>query len=193
MICKIALCTGHSSRDPGAVAMHDGVTYKERDLNVALVREIMKATPIHAFFWKPDVNCEDLLYPKHLKQRVININNESDVAAVVSIHHNSCGNPKRKGAEIIYWDTSQQGYLLARYITTEFLSAGLKANILPAIKQLGRKLYLLKKTKPPAVIVEPAFMSNKEDLHGAIHNRTKIAVAIRHGINHWIEELYGDE
>lgn len=191
-IVKVALATGHSNHDPGAIAMHLGITYKERDLNVALVREIMKATPINAYFWKPDVDCVDLEYPAHLKKRVLNINREHDVACAVSIHHNSCGNPKRKGAEIIYWDTSESGYLLARYITQELVSIPMKAHVLPAVKQLGRKLYFLRKTRCPAVIVEPVFMSNEDDLNFAISHRVQIAVAVRHGVNRWVKETYND-
>jgi N-acetylmuramoyl-L-alanine amidase len=193
MIQRIALCTGHSALDSGAVAVHPGITYKERDLNVALVTEVMKATPLHVFFWRPDVDCEDLPYPEHLKKRVKNINKQSDVAGVVSIHHNSCGNPKRTGAEVIYWDTSQAGYLLAKRIAQAMLDVPMKASIVPAVKQLGRRLYLLRKTKPPAVVVEPGFMSNYEDLQFCIDHRRVIADAIREGVGRWVEELYGDE
>uniref|UniRef100_A0A6M3LXE8 Putative N-acetylmuramoyl-L-alanine amidase n=1 Tax=viral metagenome TaxID=1070528 RepID=A0A6M3LXE8_9ZZZZ len=173
--------------------MHGGITYKERDLNVTLVKEIMKATPTNSFFWKPDVDCEELPSPTHLRKRVENINRQSDVAGVVSIHHNSCGNTKRTGGEIIYWDTSQAGYLLARYITQEMALIPMKVNIVPALKQLGRKLYLLRKTKAPAVIVEPGFMSNHEDLHFVIDHHVFIADAIREGVSRWVRELYGDE
>ena len=187
MIHKLGISIGHSLKDCGAVAMHEGTTYKEYDLNVALTRQIMTTCPKNAYWYRTDTDCEDEPYPEHLRHTVRNINN-SDVLCAVEIHHNSCGNPNREGCELIYWDTSQQGYLMARYISVTLQDVPLKVNIIPAVKQLGRKLYFLRKTRVPALVIEPAFMSNYRDMDNAIRNKKEIAQAINDGMARWVEQ-----
>jgi len=55
------------------------------------------------------------------------------------------------------------------------------------LRYIKRRLAFLKQTDVPACLVEPAYISNAEDLEFARKNVKYIARAIKNGIMVWIE------
>lgn len=107
-----------------------------------------------------------------LKQRVHTCNGfNADI--FFSIHFNAF-NKKAYGTEAYY--LSQTGKLYADSIVTEISKLGYHNRG----AKLGR-FYVLKHTTCPAVLIECCFCDNPSDME--VYNSTRLAVAIRNGIN----------
>lgn len=202
-ICGIS--TGHSEHDSGCLAINGQHEYQ---FNVDLVADILEFTTPNFDWYISDFDAEDLPYPNHIWKTVQNIN-ESGCIAAIEVHHNSSINPNAKGGAVIYWDESPLDKQLAECISKEldviddnfFDTNGFKtfwkdkqkfnyqAGAIATIKHLKRRLYFLGRTVPPSVIIEPAYLSNIEDLVFAEKFRLQIAFAIRKGVSLWIEKL----
>ncbi|MBA7487139.1 hypothetical protein ES707_22701 [subsurface metagenome] len=193
---KVAISTGHSDLDPGAIAFNGT---KEYLLNCNLVKEI-EALPLpNAEWWRSDVDCEKYAYPKHLNCTIDSIN-KSDAIACVEIHHNASVNKNVRGGMSIYWDTSVKGKKLSNAIAyylhwmpyfacdafKEYWRSTqqhyYKAKDRATLKHIKRRLGFLKYTNKIACIVEPAFISNVDDYNFAVAYVKQIARAIRDGV-----------
>lgn len=200
---RVAVSIGHSSKDSGATARHNNIRYREYDLNKALFKELVALPLRHAEWWQSDQLVDDIPYPDHLIKTVRQINAHPCVCAI-ELHHNSVWNKDVRGGMCIYWDSSIKGKLLSDMITWQmsfmpksFGFEGVKKHWVNAqssyytvgskrtIEHIGRRLYYLRKTKVPAVIIEPTFISNYEDCMFGIRHRKEIAKAIRNGIDAW--------
>lgn len=204
---SIALSTGHSEYDCGAISPIDNT--KEYTLNKRLVAKLLTKHPVNARWKLIDEDAEYLKYPDHLYRTVKNIN-RSDCSVCLEVHHNASINPKIKGGMVIYWDYSKQGRVLAdclnklmqlipQYKIAESLTGFVgfciyweyyqfrhyKSRAIKTLKHIRRRLYYLRKTKIPAVIIEPGYISNAEDLKFVQVMMPDIANAIRKGM-----ELY---
>ena len=199
----IALSVGHSTLDCGAVGI-DGT--KEYDLNLKVVKLLLGEFNLkNGIWWLADHDTDDEPYPDHLNHTIKNINENEKVVACVEIHHNSCGNPKRKGGEIIYYDSSMKGRLLAQAIEQQLDFMNINSE---GVKQfwnrqgkfdydaddkgqrhIGRRLGFLTNTNPPAVIPEPFFLSNKEDLALAKKYSRPVAKAIQQAVDIWLKVI----
>lgn len=101
---------------------------------------------------KTNTKGEDLAYG-------VNKANANNSNFFLSCHLNS-SDGQGKGAEVIY--ASQEGKKLAECIVNELAGLGFKNR---GAKQDTRGLYELKNTKMIAVIVEPFFLDNAEDVN----------------------------
>jgi len=184
---KIAVSTGHSRKDPGTIACDGTPEYK---LNVELRDELFQFCIPGYELWASDHDCEDLGYPEHLIKTVKNINQMSPLPiCCLEFHHNWTENSNVRGAELIYWDYSDLGYLLAKSIKKQFDEYFPKATIKPNLKYFDHAKYFLRKTKVPSLIIEPAFISNYEDLVFAQSQRLEIANSIYKGIREWLKKI----
>ena len=194
---KVAISTGHSDLDPGAIAFNGT---KEYLLNCNLVKEI-EALPLPDGYkwWRSDTECEKYGYPKHLNCTIDSIN-KSDAIACVEIHHNAAFNKNVRGGMAIYWDTSVKGKMLSSAIAyylhwmPYFNHGAFKeywrntqhkyylVKSLATQRHIKRRLAFLRYTNIPSVIVEPAFISNVEDYFFAVGYVKPIAKAIRDGM-----------
>ena len=183
----IGLSTGHSIPSPGVTAVN-GVP--EHMFNTVIVEKLLKYHIPHGNWFRADYDCEDLRYPKHLTQTIKNINFEG-CACAIEIHHNASPKHDVDWSEVLYWDTSQMGYLLARKIADYFTSSLREMKVRPNIKYLGKKKSkgFLKHTNCPAVIIEPAFIDVLSGLEWAETNQTKIASAIYEGLLNWLKAI----
>jgi len=123
-------------------------------------------------------------FAERLKTKV-QIVNKSKPDIAIEVHLNSCSDVKQRGALCMYYP-SQKSRDLARFILKEIGNVSAVGIIGSAlIKKRGVYvgnfrldpsypiLYFLRKTKCPAVVVEPLFLSNTEDCkllkRGQIH------------------------
>ena len=187
MRSKVGISTGHSTVSRGAKAVNG---HDEYLFNLDLVDEILKFNLPDAEWWRSDYNCEDIAYPEHLTTTVSNINDEGCECAL-EVHHNWIYQPTVRGMELIYWDTSQCGLLLARWIGKEFEKISDNVCVYPNLGRLGKNnaKYFWRATKCPAVIVEAGYLSNEDDTMWVQENRLLSAHAIRQGAVRWLTEI----
>lgn len=199
----IALSTGHSNKDCGAVGV-DGTT--EFSLNMKIVTLLLSEFNLkNGIWWLADHDTDDMPYPKHLVETIKNINKNKKIVACIEIHHNACNNPKRRGGEVIYFDSSVSGRLLAQSIAHQLDWMNINAEGIKYFwenigkldydadekgqRHIGRRLAFLGDTNPPACIPEPFFISNKEDLELALKYSRPVAKAIQQAVDIWLKVI----
>ena len=149
---RIAIDPGHGGRDPGAVA---GEIY-EKDLNLNLSAYLFKLClkrGLNPFLIRGgDYNLQ-------LEERV-NLAEAAGVELFLSVHHNGAASPGANGTETLHYPGSKLGILYAEYIQQGMLDMlgsrdrGVKTS---------DKLYVLRSTSMPAVLIEPLFVTGEED------------------------------
>jgi N-acetylmuramoyl-L-alanine amidase len=76
----------------------------------------------------------------------------------VSVHLNSHGETTAEGASTYYFGSSRAGESLAEYVLNELIRLGLRN-----CRSHARSYTILKETRMPAILVEPAFITNPYD------------------------------
>lgn len=117
-----------------------------------------------------------------LKKIVAKCNTHS-VDYDISIHFNSgakdCkGNGKTTGVEVFTYSSSSKANTIAKNICSSISALGLKNRGL----KYSTGLYFLKHTKSPALLIEVAFVDDKDDVNVYLSNIDNIANAIVNGI-----------
>ena len=138
-------------------------------------------------------------FAERLKAKV-QIVNQAKPNLAVEVHLNSCGDPKQRGALCLYYP-SQKSRDLSRFILEGIHNCsaiGIVGSAL--IKKRGVYaghfrldpskpiLYFLRKTRCPAVVIEPLFLSSPDDCEllakgSGVHEM--IAAGIYNGIIEW--------
>jgi N-acetylmuramoyl-L-alanine amidase len=111
--------------------------------------------------------------------------NEMDADLVISIHMNSNPEPTAEGSSIYHWVTSTAGEQLADAIQHEVVShTGCRD-----CRTHPRSYTILRETKAPAVMIEPAFITNPDEakLLDDRDHLTALADAIVRGVRRWAE------
>ena len=111
--------------------------------------------------------------------------NTSGAEVFLSIHLNSHTEPNAEGASTYYFPRSQSGEVLAEAIRDDLVELGLRD-----CRSHARSYSILKETRMPAVLVEPAFITNPDEaklLEEGDFRRT-IAQAIATGVRGYLEE-----
>lgn len=180
---KILLDFGHGGSDRGAIGptgLEESDVCEDIGLRVGNLFKILGSQVIYSR--KPAQG-----YP--MAQRIDFINN-SKAPLVISIHMNHSINSKAEGSSCYYFAqgniSSAKGQKLANYLHQEQVSAlGLKD-----CRVHGKNFNILRLTKIPAVIVEPAFITNpaEELLLRDSDFRQKIATAIFDGLKRYFSE-----
>lgn len=176
----VVLDPGHGGTDPGAVG--NGLREKDVVLDVALRAE--KHLRRHGVKVTLTRRSDETLGPSTRVTRT----NRAGADAVVSIHCNASENEAARGTETyhsIFARPGQGGHRLAMCVHPQVVRAlrtldrGIKTKKNPST---GRDYYyMIRETKPPAIIVELAFISNPEDAR-ALSRREEAAIAIARGI-----------
>jgi len=184
---KIAISTGHSVASPGVLSFNGT---PEHVYNTVLVEKLLKYHVPHGEWFRADHDCEDLRYPKHLRQTIKNIN-DADCTCAMELHHNASPKHNAFGSLVLYADGSELGYLLAKRLADVFTSNLREMNVYPNIKYLGKKnkKAFLWDTVCPAVIIEPSFIDTLDDMAWAELNQTQIASSIYEGLLGWLKAV----
>ena len=103
--------------------------------------------------------------------------NAGNYAASVSLHMDAATTPNAHGAHVCYYSTS--GKVLANEIALR-LCPQLPGRANRVVQR--DNLYVLKKTKPIAVLVECGFITNSNDAAWVKNNPDKVALSIALGI-----------
>lgn len=115
--------------------------------------------------------------------------NEQEAELVVSIHLNGSTDPKARGASTFFFARgnyrSPYGYRLAHHVQDE-LVGGLAV---PDCRAHGRAYPLLRETRMPVVLVEPAFITNpaEESMLADVSYLARTAAALAAAIRKYFE------
>lgn len=156
MAKKVYIAVGHGGEDPGAVA--NG--FKEKDLNLVTAIACKDELLRHGV----EVNIDRTTDIELTMTQTVNACNTYAPDLAVDIHHNAGGGD---GAEVFYSIHGGLGKTLAVNILDEVVKIGQNSRGAKTRKSSdGTSDYygFIRRTTPPAVIVECAFLDNKTDV-----------------------------
>ena len=174
----IIIDPGHGGNDPGAVTKNnDFEKYYTLDISRKIQSELKRRGAKAVLIRNNDSN-------PSLYQRVRKIN-KLNGDFLVSVHVNSFINNKANGTETYYYKASEK--LAAKKIQNQMVThLKLRNN---GIKHA--RMYVLKHSKIPGVLIEPCFMTNSKEysLLKKEHFRQKIAQATVDGIGDYFKSI----
>ena len=181
MPIKIFIDQGHNPMNPNAGAEGNG--YREQDLVYAIGRalaDLLNQNPnFEARTSRNDPN--EILGTSTATSLAARVNeaNEWNANAFISLHANASNISSASGSEAFVYSTSSTAFPLAQDIL-----AGLsEATGLTDRGVFARPtLYVLRKTKMPALLLEIGFITNSSDARLMAENPTLIARGIYNGI-----------
>ena len=111
--------------------------------------------------------------------RRVQMANEWGADYYISLHTNAVANPQANGSEIFTYRLSGPAYSLARIILRNIV---VNLNMRDRGVKEGNTLYVLRRTKMPALLIELGFISNKSDAYKLDTNPEGFAYSIYQGI-----------
>lgn len=128
-----------------------------------------------------DTTCENGSSQSDVLKKIVNSCNAHTVDLDVSIHFNAgagdtVGNGKTTGTEVYVYNTSSKAKLYAEKVCESISKLGFKNR---GVKT-NSKLYVLRNTKSPAMLIECCFVDDKDDV--SMYDYQNIANAIVFGI-----------
>lgn len=177
---NIVIDAGHGDWDPGKVAK-DGTL--EKDINLQISKYLQGyLEQSGGFVLTTRIDDTSLSDKKRedLKERK-NIANNEEVDLLVSIHQNSFPKENVKGAQVFYYEGSEESKKLAECVQNRLKEVDSSND---RVAKANKDYYILKQTKMPAIIVECGFLSNTEENNNLKNEeyQKKIAWAIYLGI-----------
>lgn len=175
---KILLTVGHSILKTGQCTSADGRPYGgvlEYSYNKGIVNQV--AAYLRKVGHAVDVLiCPELQFSKSTEEKIYKVpkENAGDYDFVVELHLNASVLHNARGCEVLY--LSETGKKFAKKIQEQLVTVFKDRGI-----QKRDNLYMLTKTKAPAVIVESFFCDSSADCELA--GRTDVALLIAQGIH----------
>jgi len=178
---------GHGAFDPGKVA--GSVLEKEINLAISLkLQAFLEAGGATVLMTRVDDQAlaEGKQGDMYRRKQIANAS-QADI--FISIHQNSFHRPNVHGAQVFYFDTSDNSRKLAENIQQqlrEFIDPGNRLQARP-----NENYYVLRQTVMPAVIVECGFLTNYNERSRLTQDeyQERIAWAIYMGIVQYFEAL----
>lgn len=181
MAIKIFIDQGHNPKDVNTGA--EGFGLKEQDINYNVGTYLADLLRLDPRF--------EVKVSRNSPTEILGTNNTTSLATrvrmanewpadyFISIHSNANTNPNINGTEAYVYKTDSQAYFLGEKIVESIVNiVGTKNNGV----RTNPSLYVLKRTKMPAVLVELAYLSNYEDAQKLKNDQYKFANAIYLGI-----------
>ncbi len=193
----IVVDAGHGGVDPGKVGV-DGQLEKDINLQIAVklkaileqsedvsIKVILTRDSDMGYYKDSDSNKKNADMRKRCE-----IVNGADADMLVSIHQNSYHSPSVKGAQVFYYDESEEGHRLATSIQQKLVSHLVKDGK-GRVEKANDNYYILLNVKCPAVIVECGFLSNPDEAIklSSEEYQEQVAKAIADGvISYYLED-----
>lgn len=179
----VALVVGHRPSSRGAVSKDGRVN--EFDYNSQIAPEVQRILESR------DIECVVIFRPDKPKgkksqyEQMVDLVNASEALVAVELHLNAVGSPAAFGASVLY-SGSTRGREVAQAVQAAVVAAlGTQDRGVHARAREGRGGSFLHDTKMPAVIVEPGFVSNPEDLTRLRTRTAEYALALADGITNY--------
>jgi N-acetylmuramoyl-L-alanine amidase len=153
----ICIDPGHGGKYPGAVTTKS----LEKDLNLELALSLRQVLlpDFAVVMTRRDDRELGGSSGSDLAMRC-RICNDADADLFISVHHNSSFSPNPSGFEVLYWHSSARGKALAEAISRSFQPLAEKYGIKNRGAKPRRNFYVLRHTRPPAVLIEAGFITN---------------------------------
>ena len=189
----VVLDAGHGGADPGKVGVDGSL---EKEINLSLVyhlKKYLEAADVTVVLTR---ETDDGLYQEtdtNKKRADMNARcqliEETAPDLTVSIHQNSYHEESVKGAQVFYYERSEEGKRLAQILQAGFDRVLGEANTRQA--KANDQYYLLLHTSCPVVIVECGFLSNWEEAAKLADEeyQERLAWAIHLGILQYLNEM----
>ena len=164
MNMKVALVVGHCEGSKGAWNPRFNIT--EYDFNNKLAGQIFRIL-------KNSAKAEPVLVHRYLRSGirglVMKLNTIIRPKLIVSMHLNAHSNPEANGTEVLHWHRSKYSGRMAKIFEehfTDFLQTRDRSGQAQAkgVSEEDRGGYILRYTKAWAVLCEPFFLSNDEEV-----------------------------
>lgn len=158
---KVCLDAGHGGSDPGAIFQR----YREKDITLAVVGQLerlMKAEGERFIITLTRTHDEYVTLSERCR-----VANAADCEVFLSVHCNADpdddtpGTKEASGAEVWIHPQSKRGAALGEFIHERFLEA-FEGYPWRGVRK-SDKLYVLKHTSMPAVLVELGFIDSRHD------------------------------
>lgn len=188
----IVIDSGHGFFDAGKMGVNGA---EERTVNLAIAKKLRDDLVMQGYDVRMTREDDDVLYDgsrpttkqEDMVKRVALMNDPNCILAI-SIHQNSFTEEKYKGAQVFYYNGSEESRRLAASIQQSMIQ-----NLDPdntRQEKANSDYYLLRKTTVPVVICECGFLSNYEEAGLLITDeyQEKTAWAIMLGIIQYINE-----
>lgn len=159
---KIFLNPGHGGKDCGAVGK---AGTKEAQIVAEIAEILKKRLTLNAY-------PVELYQQQRALTEVAAKENASNATLFISIHCNSHQKRTAHGVEVWYYEGSKKGEALAKIMQEQLVNGTGLAD--RGIKE-SAGLYVLRKTKAPAILVELPFISNPTEEQYLLHNKQKLA------------------
>lgn len=169
---KVFIDPGHGGDDSGGVGP---AGYREEDftLQTAALLDLFCQWEGWETRWsrQSDINVSESASAAHANRWGANV--------YISLHANAHENPEAHGMEVLYWNSSAPGRALADRVRDELMAR------FPHVRDRGNKSIqrgnrgwiVLGKTKMPAILVEPGFITNPDEAAWLAQNATKALIA----------------
>ena len=191
-IVKVVIDPGHGGNDPGGIGV-SGVLEKDVNLSVALfLKENLEQQGIEVVMTR---ETDQGLYSETAKNKKkedlakrIQIIEESRPDVVLCIHQNIFTDAKYSGAQVFYYEKSEEGAKLASAIQDQLIAGVDPSN--NRVPKSNMNYYMLKQSPVPIVIVECGFLSNIEEEAklGTLEYQRDLAWNIYLGTMHYLNE-----
>lgn len=194
---RIVIDPGHGGSDPGKVGVNNAL---EKDINLNVGLMLKKHFETQGMEVRMTRDTDKGLYSDTASnkkrsdlQNRVKFANESKAELVISIHQNSYQTPDCKGAQVFYYEGSEQGEKLAESIQQSLILNVDKENK-RTIKP-NSNYFLLKEITTPTVIVECGFLSSPKEAELLINeeHQEKIALGIFIGTLTYLENEKGQK
>lgn len=185
---------GHGGRDGGA-SSQDGIQEKEVALEISLyLRDLLQQSGAFVQMTREtdkelsseEAHRQGRRKAEDLRNRVEMIN-ESEANMMISIHLNSIGSSRWRGAQTFFHPKMDENRRLALFVQDELIR-----NLENTNRQAKRNqdIYMLKATEVPGVLVEVGFLSNPQEaaLLATPEYQKKVAFSIYEGILRYYSE-----
>ncbi|MBR5157011.1 MAG: N-acetylmuramoyl-L-alanine amidase CwlD [Clostridia bacterium] len=165
---KIVLDAGHGEPDGGAVGK-TGVKEQELNLKIAkILQGFLEQCGMEVVMTRADeqgIYDSDGTIRNKKRSDMSNrekLMNDSDADVFLSIHMNKFTDSKYSGPQVFYSSNKEESKELAQILQEELIAV-LNPESQREIKKATNDIYLLKKAKVPAVLVECGFLSNAKE------------------------------
>lgn len=182
---EVVLDPGHGETDPGKIGINQAL---EKDINLKIAKKVKTRLEKEGVQVVMTREKDEMLAKESdtnkkiqdMKARV-QLMNETSPKLVVSIHQNSYTDERIHGAQVFYYAQSTEGKTAAEIMQKALLKVD-ESNKRQA--KADSTYYILKRTKPPTIIVECGFLSNSEEAELLVSDeyQEKLADAITEGI-----------
>ena len=192
----VIIDAGHGGMDGGATS-DSGTLEKELNFEISLLlRDVLQASGVQVILTR---DCDEMLdcnakggsrKTRDLRARV-EIAEANPDALFVSIHMNKFPSASVSGVQLYYSPNNPESEVLAQMIQSSVKSLLQPDNNRP-LKAADSKIYVLHRTKNPAVLVECGFLSNYEEEQLLLDNvyRHKLTLTIAASIIEYLQGQY---